>query len=414
MGTRREFLQLAATCVASGLLSRNALAAPSTGTLSASMWIYQWDLIDEGFDLVLPRLHDNGLTSISLATAYHGGKFLEPHNPKHRVAFLEDGAVMFQPTPSLYGDVVPIVHSLVGAGHDLGETRRETERRGMQLHSWVVCCHNTPLGMAHPALVSRTVFGDPLYHNLCPSNNDLRRYLRALITDVASHGVDQIELEALQFQGYAHGFHHEREGITLTPLTKFLLGLCFCSSCVKRAHESHLDLRPMQEYTRTTLERCFADPEGTFEQFSSLDVVPGEILEPYLQWRVGVVQSLLLELQEASGRVPLRQMMSVDAVSRRLVSVDPSASAQITGGILALGYVKDGAALRAPLAELQTLLGDRTLTLGFQVGLPESGGKPEFLDRMRVARTLGISRFNFYNYGFIPLRNLGWIAQSLT
>jgi len=45
--------------------------------------------------------------------------------------------------------------------------------------------------------------------------------------------------------------------------------------------------------------------------------------------------------------------------------------------------------------------------------LPESGGKAEFLDRMKTARAMGITSFNFYNYGFIPLKNLEWIAESL-
>jgi len=47
------------------------------------------------------------------------------------------------------------------------------------------------------------------------------------------------------------------------------------------------------------------------------------------------------------------------------------------------------------------------------VGLPESGGKNEFVDRTRAARELGITSFNFYNYGLIPLENLGWIRESL-
>jgi hypothetical protein len=106
-------------------------------------------------------------------------------------------------------------------------------------------------------------------------------------------------------------------------------------------------------------------------------------------------------------------MMSVDPVAQKLVSVAPAASAQITGGILALGYMKDGNTLREPLSNLLRVLSGKDLTLGFQVGLPESGGKTEFLDRMKVAMDLGVTRFNFYNYGLIPLRNLAWIAQAL-
>jgi hypothetical protein len=416
MPTRRRFLEHVATAalVGPGLLHSIVNGAISPPRLSASMWIYLWDLVDEGYDGVMSRLRGHGLTSISLATAYHAGKFLAPHNPRHKVVFLEDGTVMFKPNPSLYGRITPFVNSLATAGHDLEEARHEADRHGLQLRSWVVCCHNTPLGMAHPELVTRTVFGDPLYHNLCPSNDDVRVYLRALVKDIAARGVDRIELEALQFQGYSHGFHHEREGIALTPATRFLLGLCFCASCEQKAREAHFDLSPLRQFTQSALEECFKDPESGNEKYPTVEGLPADLIEPFLQWRVGVIRSLLEDLATSVGKVELRQMMSVDPAAWKLTSVDPAASARTTGGILALGYVKDGGALARPLSALTSLIPGGDLTLGFQVGLPESGGKTEFLDRMRVARAGGITSFNFYNYGFIPLRNLTWIAEALS
>jgi hypothetical protein len=416
MLTRREFLERVATAAVAGPAMFHAATAaiPPPTRHTASMWIYLWDLVDEGYDVVLPRLREHALTSISLATAYHTGKFLAPHNPRRKVVFLEDGTVMFRPNASLYGRISPMTHSLVSSGHDLREARRQADRYGMQLRSWVVCCHNTALGTAHPDLVTRTAFDDPLYHNLCPSNGDVRRYLRSLVTDVAAHGVDLIELEALQFQGYTHGFHHEREGVALTPATRFLLGLCFCAACRRGAKESGFDIQPVLNFTAATLEEFFRDPDTINNKYPTIDQLPADILEPFLRWRSGVITSLLEELKSGAGTVELRQMMSIDSSAWKLTSVDPAASARTTGGILALGYVRDGVALDAPLTTLRSLLGGKALTLGFQVGLPESGGQAEFLDRMRVARAQGITSFNFYNYGFIPLKNLAWITQALS
>ena len=81
------------------------------------MWAYLWDIVDEGYDNVFQILRDNGLTSISLATAYHAGKFLAPHNPNRKVVFLEDGTIYFNPKLSLYGRMRPIVNPLVREGH---------------------------------------------------------------------------------------------------------------------------------------------------------------------------------------------------------------------------------------------------------------------------------------------------------
>jgi hypothetical protein len=52
------------------------------------------------------------------------------------------------------------------------------------------------------------------------------------------------------------------------------------------------------------------------------------------------------------------------------------------------------------------------ITLGLQMGLPESGGRKEFLEKMSVAKENGIQSFNFYNYGFVPLENLKWIKEA--
>ncbi len=176
--------------------------------IAGSMWIYLWDLVDEGYDTVLRTLSENRLTGISMATAYHAGRFLEPHDPKRKVVFLEDGTVYFNPDLKKYGRILPRPNSLVKGGDGLEKAKKFADKMGLTTRAWVVCCHNTPLGMEHPDIACEDIFGDKLYHNLCPSNEDVRFYIRTLVSDIASIGVDAIELEALQFQGYTHGFHH--------------------------------------------------------------------------------------------------------------------------------------------------------------------------------------------------------------
>ena len=164
-----------------------------SGELSLSMWIYMWDIVDEGYDTVSGRLKDHGLTSLSVATSYHAGKFLLPHNPRRKVIFPEDGTVYFTPSPQRYGRIAPIVNPLVHEGHDLARVRREAAWSGLETRAWVVCCHNTPLGTLHPDATVRTVFGDPLRHTLCPSNPDVRKDLRALVRDIAAQGPTTLE-----------------------------------------------------------------------------------------------------------------------------------------------------------------------------------------------------------------------------
>ena len=410
---RRSFLSSMALLPLVGLAAKPYGLSFPIPDLSASMWIYLWDLVDEGYEPVLRRLSENRLTGISMATAYHAGKFLEPHDPRRKVIFTEDGTVYFKPDWKRYGRIHPRVNSLVKAGQGLETAKRFADKMGLTTRAWVVCCHNTPLGTQFPDIACEDAFGDKLFHNLCPSNDDVRKYVRTLVSDIASHGVDAVELEALQFQGYAHGYHHEREGIELTIAARFLLGLCFCPSCVRRARAAHLDLTPVRRFTKQILEKWFSDPAATAEIYPTIDKLPSDLFEPMLEWRKSVITSFLEELKDSSRSTRLRQLVSIDPLAQKIVSVDPGAAAKMTGGVLALGYVKDGAALRKQLESLQATVGSASITLGFQVGLPESGGKKEFLDRMATARSLGITSFNFYNYGFIPLQNLQWINEAL-
>jgi hypothetical protein len=192
-----------------------------------------------------------------------------------------------------------------------------------------------------------------------------------------------------------------------------LLGLCFCPACMKRATASHLDLASVRRFTQQTLEKWFSDPAGAEAAYPAIDKLPSDLFEPMFEWRKSVVSSCLEELKNEAGTVSLRQMVGLDPLAEKIAGIDPVSSSRTTGGLLALAYVKDGVALRKPVESLQASVGSGRITLGLQVGLPKSGGKKEFLEKVSTARKLGITSFNFYNYGLIPLQNLQWINEAL-
>ncbi|MFH0989800.1 MAG: hypothetical protein V1799_07275 [bacterium] len=380
---------------------------------SASMWTYLWDLVDEGYDTVLGRLSEVGVNSVSLASAYHAGKFLAPHNPKRKVVFLEDGVIYFKANQKYYGQIKPKEHSLVREGYSLQSFKRYAEKKRFSTRAWIVCCHNTRIGMAYPEAACENVFGDTIFHNLCPNNPLVRHYLRGLVKNVAECGVEAIELEALQFQGYTHGYHHEREGIELSAGLRFLLGCCFCSSCEKSAQMTGYTLEPLRHFTRKTLTAHFASPGSINIKYSKPEDLPSELVTPFQDWRQQSLLSLIDELMEQAGSCILRPMFSLDPTARFVVGVNSGKTVARTHDALLLGYVRDGKTLRQQYESMRRDFGEAAITLGFQVGLPESGGKKDFLDRMIVAKDLGVNSYNFYNYGFIPLENLQWIKSAL-
>jgi hypothetical protein len=52
-------------------------------TVNTSVFIYPWDLGDEGFESVFHHVReDMGLNGITIAVSYHAAKLQLPHNPK--------------------------------------------------------------------------------------------------------------------------------------------------------------------------------------------------------------------------------------------------------------------------------------------------------------------------------------------
>ena len=211
-----------------------------------SMWTYAWDILDLGYDAVIADIGERaGLNSVSLATSYHAGRFLQPRSPRRKAYFPEDGTIYFQPTAVRWEGLTiqPKIADVIAQGGDvLGERVRRRDNGGLKVSCWTVCLHNTRLGLLHPGAVTRNAFGDPNYYNLCPSNADARAYVCTLVEDVThTYRPDLVELETPGFMGFAHEFHHEKDGVGLAAEDDFLLSLCFCPSCLAAAGKAGVD-----------------------------------------------------------------------------------------------------------------------------------------------------------------------------
>src|SRR5689334_8949254 len=90
-----------------------------------AMYAYPWDLADEGVADVVARVTALGLDTITLAGAYHAGKFLRPHGRSGRVYFPDDGTVYFTAEPLRYGSVTPVLSRLVAERDVLSELSQQ-------------------------------------------------------------------------------------------------------------------------------------------------------------------------------------------------------------------------------------------------------------------------------------------------
>ncbi len=387
-----------------------------------SMWTYPWDVQDLTIDRVIADLGTRAsLDTISLATSYHAGRFLQPRSPKRKSYFPEDGTIYFVPTPGRWTDhaIRPQVAQVVTESGDvLGDLVRRRDAGGLRVSCWTVCLHNTRLGLLHPEAVTRNAFGDPNHYSLCPSHPDARAYVRTLVADVSRrYRPDVVELESPGFMGYAHGFHHEKDGVGLLPEEDFLLSLCFCPACLARAAKAGVD----GEKARATVkgwivEACErAVPAARWAEFpqAGLDVFrPHPEVYDYAMWRFEPVTTLIAEIRAEAD--PATKVYLIDLENGWLGGCDPAAATAECDGLILCAYDKVPAEVSALIAEGRRAIGpDKFLGTGFRVFYPEMSSAEDLCLRSKAATEAGVESINYYNYGLIPAARLDWIGAAV-
>ncbi|MGI6854712.1 hypothetical protein [Mesorhizobium sp. 1B3] len=386
-----------------------------------SMWTYPWDVQDLGYETVERELTQRaGLDTISLATSYHAGRFLQPRSPRRKAYFPEDGTIYFRPDKTLWEGVAiqPKLADVIEKGGDvLRELVRRRDQGGMKISCWTVCLHNTRLGMLHPHAVTRNAFGDPNYYNLCPSHPDARAYVRVMVQDISrNYRPDRIELESPSFMGFAHEYHHEKDGVGLTPEDDFLLSLCFCPSCLARSTEAGVDGEAARKLVRQWIaESCErAVPARRFPDFpaSGLDTfAPWPELHAYLLWRFEPVTSLVDEIRAATD--PATQVVIIDLKDGWLGGCDLAALGKVCDGAILCAYDMSPEGVTDLLTAGRAALGpDKFLGTGYRLFYPEMPDAGALAAKVKPALEAGVG-INFYNYGLVPAARLDWVRQAL-
>ena len=402
------------------------------------MLAFATDLHDEGLDAVLGNVQERaGVDGLTLAVAYHDARDLFPHNPVHKVRYLEGGAVFFRPDESRYEGLrlQPRVAELARTVDPLGDLCAAAGERGMDVNAWVVFLHSDRLGFAHPECSTQNAFGDRYLTDLCPSNPEVRAYARSLASDVARYGISTILAESLHFHGLTHGYHHERYFEELGTVGTYLLGLCFCAHCLAAARRAGVDAEMVHRFVRDELERRFAgdgSSDGSEELTRDLlTAFEDEQLLGYLDARAETVTSLVAEVSAAVDEDTNVAFLDLSGAEKGFATGQPAGDAAPTIGwqvgidvtslaeacdiIEATGYAADPDRLGVDLDAYRHLLADPSqLGLVLRPMPPDCRSADNLAAKIALARERGLKRVDFYHYGFCRLRSLDWIRQSLT
>jgi hypothetical protein len=384
-----------------------------------SFWAYPWDLHDIGLPEATKRMRDAGANMVSLAAAYHAGRFLQPGNPRRRVYFPQDGTVYYRPDPARWQGAAlrPLMaDSVETEGDHLALLARNRDRTGLKLSAWTVLLHNTRLGMAHPAHVTRTAHGDPNLYALCPSSPAVRDYVTRLAREIAeTYAPDRIEIESPDFLGFSHGYHHEKDGLPTLPEDDFLLSLCFCPHCLQAAQAAGIDAEAARHTAASLLDAAFARevPQPQFPDFPAqgpraFDAHPA--LLAYILWRPSAVTALLAEIRAAVPRTT--RLLLIDAEGTWWGGVDLPALVPHVDGLLHCAYHTPQARLARLFAETRALLGpDKALIAGFQLFHPASRDRADLEARLAATRPHADGA-NFYCLGLVPPARLDWARSA--
>ena len=405
--------------------------------MKTSLFAFATDLRDEGLATVLDNVqHRAGAGGLTVAASYHEGRDVFPHSPTRKVRVLEGGALFYRPDLSRYEGlrIQPHVSELAREADVFEELCVEARRRELEVHAWTVFLHNGTLGVRHPDCAPCNVFGDPYVTDLCPANPAVRSYTRALAGDIARLGVTSIFAESLHYHPLEHGYAHERYFIELGPLSRYLLGLCFCPHCVAAARKHGVDAEAAARIVRGELERVFdrAGMEAPREDIEREEValLAGGELGGYLQARDATVASLVAEAAEAAtaegasfsfmdlsgavkGYATGRPTGDAATTIAWKLGVDLAAVGDACGSLAVIGYTADPERLSFDLEAYRAVAPGAEISLALRPIVPDCDSAANLAAKLRVAHEIGVERVHFYHYGFMRLESLDLVQAAL-
>ena len=383
-----------------------------------AFYAYAWDLVERGIPEVVAEVRDVGLNTLSVAGAYHAGKFLRPRGTGGKTYFPEDGTVYFRPAPSRYGKIKPIPNAILDE-HDVFDELAKAG--GVALNAWMVLLHNTRIGMAHPEATVETAFGDRLVYSLCPANPDARAFAIGLCQDVAErYPVMGMSIETPGFLPSIHGYHHEFNLVKPNRWLDSHLGLCFCEHCRAGAKAAGIDADGLRARVRADVESYLAAdidlPDDMGEAIWLADTRTDGELAAFLAWRCDAVTSLVAEIRAAvrkDAAVAIIPSVARPTGGAWYEGTDLKALASAAGIIEACFYEPSAARVLADAWDVKRRIGDAGAIRGImRAAHPDLNSAGEVAAAVAGLRAAGIEDVAFYNFGFYRPRSFDWIRAA--
>lgn len=395
----------------------------------SSLYVFPSDLLDEGAHIVEERTRALGITTLTLAMAYHQARDVTPRaGAKPRLRYRKDG-VFFRPDESRWQSTPLRPRIQHQQELDVVQELLESAHNALRVESWTVFLHNTSLGEEHPRLASVTCFGDPLLSNICPLNPDVGEYATALADDISARGLD-IVAEALSGQTFAHGHHHERSFSPVGDLAEAILGLCFCSSCAAATEARNVDVERLAAAARDLVQDTYGGAAHAPATRETLGEALGSDVFEHLAARETGVADLTARVA-AVVRTNGRRLSFMDLTGAVLgysdgnptgapaaeqawrLAIDPATTTAECDSYSILGYASDVGRLESDVASYSDQIADTPLRVILRPGFPDTDSAEHLAQKVDACFRGGADHVDFYNYGMYDDYVLDRIPQAL-
>ncbi|MBL8581539.1 MAG: hypothetical protein JNL61_04835, partial [Rhizobiaceae bacterium] len=158
-------------------------------------------------------------------------------------------------------------------------------------------------------------------------------------------------------------------------------------------------------------------PADMAEAFWRADVVADGDLRRYLDFRCGVVTSLVAEIRAAVRKDA--EVAVIPSVARPTGGAwyegsDLAALAETAGIIEACFYEPAAMRIKSDLFDIRRRLKGKGKLRGIlRPSHPDIASKGEFLEAVAALRAGGVDELAFYNWGHLRRANLAWIGEAM-
>lgn len=397
---------------------------------NSSIWVYPWDLVDEGVEKVVERLAKSpGVDWLSVTTVYHSGKFLLPHNPKRKLYFPDSGTLYFNPSKDWHGKIKikpPVWNELSQNPNFWSDLKSAADRNEIKLAGWTLGLHNSWLASTYPECAIENVFGDKIQTDLCPNNPDVKEYVCAVVQDISQNlPVEKILMESLEFMPFAHGYHHEVFGVPMTATANFFMSLCFCQHCIKKSEQAGLDSTKIKSYVKDELVSHYQNPfessltMGWAELRSELNGEFGRYLDLRINSITELTKAALGEIKQNKkqllGICDFGPLYGLEADGMAWESgTDLAQLADVYDEICPTFYFADKALVESKVSTYLNLVKEKNVAIAPAVRaiLPQVSS-PETLKNHISPLSGKVDGISFYNYGFMAEQTFAWIKDVM-